>query len=262
MKKTVLLLVFLLANITAAFAQTELTDANVEEKVLVKNDRLIVLEFYTDWCGYCKKMKPIISDLANDYKDRVDFYKINADENKVDEALGVTGYPAYYFIKNSENLEVIEGAVSKESMAASIELLIHSDQLLELLQEYEEGDKEGEEEYNVWTLHDEPGELSEKNYQHIWDDSAKLNSLAWHVYKEHYVQYDFVRAIDIVKRSIELEANYANIDTHAALLYKTQNYTEALKKAIEAFEVAKLSGDDYSVTLELMEKIIEQIKKG
>ena len=259
MKKALFLLVFLFTNITV-FAQIELTDDEAEEKLLIKNDRLIVLEFYADWCGYCKKMKPIISDLANNYRDKVDFYKVNVDKNKVDDALGVTGYPAYYFIKNSENLEIIEGAVSKESMAATIELLIHSDQLLELLEESEEEEEEEEEEYSVWTLHDEPGELSKEKNQHIWDDSEKLNSLAWHVYKEHSVQYDFIRAIDFVKRSIELDANYENIDTHAALLYKTQNYTEALKKAIEAIEVAKVTGYDYSVTLELMEKIIEAMK--
>jgi len=251
MKKTLLLLAFLIANITA-FAQIKLTDENAEKKLLVENNRLIVLEFYADWCSYCKKMKPIMLDIVSAYGDKVDFYKINVDENEVDDALEVTSLPSYFFIKNGKTIEVIEGAMSKESMVASIELLYHSDELMELLEESEE--------YSVWTLHDESGELSKEKNQHIWNDSNKLNLLAWHVYMEHNDQNDINRAIELVKRSIQLDTNAANLDTHAALLYKTKNYKEALKKAVEAIRLAIADDMDYSTTLNLIEKIAEDME--
>jgi thioredoxin 1 len=91
-----------------AQAQTEITDDNAESKLLVNNDKLIVVDFYATWCGLCKIMDPILKELSEEYAGKVDFYKIDVDENAVDDALGVTAMPTYFFIKNSTNLDVVK----------------------------------------------------------------------------------------------------------------------------------------------------------
>lgn len=247
-KAVTLTFIFLFINHFSSYAQTELTDENAESKILIDNDRLIVLDFYATWCGPCKRMEPIVKELESIYTN-VDFYKIDVDKNKIDDALGITAMPTYLFIKNSDNLEQIEGAMSKVEMASLIEKHMN-----ESVTETNESEF-----YDATEHHGHTNEFTDDTTTEIWDSSSKLNSLAWHTYEEHEDVKSLLKAIKIVERSIELEATYYNLDTHAALFYKTGNYTKALKKAKKAIDIAKNEGLDYKSTTELIEKIIDEL---
>lgn len=241
-----------------AQAQTEITDENAESKLLVNNDKLIVVDFYATWCGPCKIMDPILKELSKEYAGKVDFYKIDVDENAVDDALGVTAMPTYFFIKNSTNLDVVKGAMSKGEMKSLIEKYVYYNTAD--IVEVEEVPEEGL--YNSFDINENHGtttEFSDQVVEEIWNDYSKLNSLAWHAYEHHDKIGDLLKAIEIVERSIELYKINANVDTHAALLFKTGNYTQALKKAKEAIEVAKKNGESYAETTQLMNKIIDKM---
>ncbi len=43
--------------------------------------RPVVVDFYADWCGPCKRLEPILRDVAHHYQGAVDFYRINVDQN-------------------------------------------------------------------------------------------------------------------------------------------------------------------------------------
>lgn len=229
-----------------SFAQTELTDENAEAKLLVNNNRLIVLDFYATWCGPCKRMDPIIKELENKYKSQVDFYKIDVDENTIDDKLEISAMPTYLFIKNSTNLEQIEGAMSKTSME-------------DLIKKHLNAVSESTASTSTSSDYIDLEDFSQTNIDKLWDSSSDLNSLAWNAYITNNDVKILLKAIKIVERSIELEKNYDNVDTHAALLYKTGNYTKALKKAKEAIDIAKKDGYEYTVTTELIENIIEEM---
>ena len=47
----------------------------------VVSPRPVVVDFYADWCGPCRRLAPILSDIAQYYEGEVDFYRINVDEN-------------------------------------------------------------------------------------------------------------------------------------------------------------------------------------
>jgi len=94
-----------------------------------------------------------------------------------------------------------------------------------------------------------------------WDDYSTLNSLAWNVYEVENDKEKIANAIVWVKRSIELDKNYYNTDTYAALLYKIGEYDKALLIAQEAIEIAKKYNDDFSATVKLIESIHMDLKK-
>ncbi len=117
-------------------------------------------------------------------------------------------------------------------------------------------------EYAYKTLeikHGDANEFSDSNLANIWTDANSLNDLAWHAYLEHNDIDVLLKAIKIIERSVALQRNTFNLDTHASLLYKTGNYTKALKKAKEAIESAKNDNIDYSETTKLIDKIIDKL---
>lgn len=93
-----------------------------------------------------------------------------------------------------------------------------------------------------------------------WNNWSRLNTLAWGVYENESDAKVLKTAIKWVKRSIELDKNYYNTDTYAALLYKTGNYKQALALAKQAITIAKKDKEDYSATTKLVAQIVQKMK--
>lgn len=93
----------------------------------------------------------------------------------------------------------------------------------------------------------------------IWNSSEDLNSLAWDYYLSENDVTKLEEAKKWVLRSMELDKNYHNTDTYAALLFKTGDLTEALKMAKQAIEIAKVAQVDYESTTKLINDIIEKL---
>jgi hypothetical protein len=87
------------------------------------------------------------------------------------------------------------------------------------------------------------------------ENPNELNSIAWNFYEKVSDKKMLEKASEWSKKAVELESNYANIDTHAAVLFKLGNKKEAQKYAELALKNAKEEGVDASDTEELLKKI-------
>jgi thioredoxin len=77
--------------------------------------RLLMVEFYADWCPPCKELDPILEEIAKESGDKVDIYKINTDKNPgLASAFRVTGIPHVVFIKNQEGVFSLSGLYPKK----------------------------------------------------------------------------------------------------------------------------------------------------
>lgn len=100
-----------------------ITDANFSE--LLETGLPIVLDFSATWCGPCKKIAPIIEELADEYDGRVIVGKCDVDENEVlTSKYGIRNIPTVLFIKNGEVVDKNVGAAPKSDFVTKIEALL------------------------------------------------------------------------------------------------------------------------------------------
>jgi thioredoxin len=104
-------------------------DANQFNKILeVSKDRLLVLDFYADWCPPCKELEPILEKIAEEQKDIVAVYKINVDRNhELSNSFRVTGIPHVAFVKNRKNVFSLTGLYPKNMYLKVIERFTETD---------------------------------------------------------------------------------------------------------------------------------------
>ena len=89
-------------------------------------------------------------------------------------------------------------------------------------------------------------------------DANMLNSIAWNFYEKVEDKEALIKAEGWAGKACELDKNYANLDTYAAVLYKVGKKDLALQTANKAIDVAKkekYTEEDYKATTELIEKI-------
>ena len=88
----------------------ELTDDNFEHEVL-QAGRPVVVDFWAPWCGPCKAVEPVLASLAETLGDRVEFTKLNIDENPVSASrYGVLSIPTAILFEHGEPKEAVVGA--------------------------------------------------------------------------------------------------------------------------------------------------------
>ena len=81
-----------------------------------------IIDFYADWCGPCKKVEPILKELAGEYKGKIIIYKINVDKEKaLASAFGIRSIPTYLFIPAEGVPQSTAGALPRESFVKVID---------------------------------------------------------------------------------------------------------------------------------------------
>ena len=79
-------------------------------------DRLLLIDFYADWCLPCKQLEPILEEIARKAKDYVDVYRIDLDANQsLAQGFEVRGIPYVAFVKNQAIVYRLEGLHPKNT---------------------------------------------------------------------------------------------------------------------------------------------------
>jgi len=126
--KTILISFFLFAimshNVTAQANSPKDTSIIVHAKpgitqdefnLLLNSDKLVLVDYYADWCIPCKKLAPVIEQISKEMKDKVTVVRVNQDENKpLMDALKVWELPTLQIYKNKTLQWTGEGVFPKE----------------------------------------------------------------------------------------------------------------------------------------------------
>ncbi|XP_017009366.2 thioredoxin-T [Drosophila takahashii] len=94
---------------------------DLDQQLALAEDKLVVIDFYANWCGPCKIIAPKLEELAELYSDRAVVLKVNVDENEdITLDYNVTSMPTFVFIKAGEVLELFVGG-NPDKLAKSME---------------------------------------------------------------------------------------------------------------------------------------------
>src|SRR5438105_15414230 len=97
------------------------TDGNFDDSVL-KSGAPVLVDFWAEWCGPCRRLGPTVDALATEYDGRVTVAKMNVDENpSVPGRFMIRGIPTMLIFKNGQLADQIVGLVPKEEIAKKLD---------------------------------------------------------------------------------------------------------------------------------------------
>lgn len=101
-------------------SEVKLTNQNFESEVL-KSDKMVLVDFYANWCGPCQMIAPILSEIAEEYSGKLKVGKINVDEEReLSSKYQVSSIPTLLLFKEGKIVKALVGFRSKSEIEEMI----------------------------------------------------------------------------------------------------------------------------------------------
>ncbi len=102
----------------------DVSDDNFEQEVL-KSTKPVLVDFWAPWCGPCRMVAPIVEELATEYDGKVEFVKVNTDDNpNTSVKYGIRSIPTLLVFKDGEAVGQIVGFRPKSDLKERLDAVI------------------------------------------------------------------------------------------------------------------------------------------
>ena len=102
----------------------EITDSSFDTEV-TQSDIPVLVDFWAEWCGPCRMIAPTIEELADEYKDKVKFGKIDTDKNReVPVKFDIQAIPTIILFNKGQIAHKFVGLTSKDDFKTELDALV------------------------------------------------------------------------------------------------------------------------------------------
>lgn len=85
-------------------------------------DKPAIIDFWAEWCVYCRKLAPVLEELAKEYEGQIYVYKVNTEEEReIAATFGIKSLPTLLFAPIDDTPQVIQGAIPKAELKKIID---------------------------------------------------------------------------------------------------------------------------------------------
>ena len=82
-----------------------------------KKPKKIMMDVYTNWCGPCKMLGPVIDELSTEFEGKIKIAKLNVDENQITaQKYGIMSIPTMILFENGKPVEKVQGFHPKQAL--------------------------------------------------------------------------------------------------------------------------------------------------
>ncbi|WP_027020096.1 thioredoxin [Corynebacterium sputi] len=101
---------------------TQIVTTDTFRTAVVESDKPVLVDFWAEWCGPCKKIAPVLEELSEELGDSVSIVKVNVDEERALATMfQIMSIPSLYVFKDGQKVDEIVGVQPKASIRAKLE---------------------------------------------------------------------------------------------------------------------------------------------
>src|ERR1700744_3205528 len=88
---------------------------------VIQSDKLVIVDFWAEWCGPCKMIAPLLDEVAKELPEKVKIVKVNVDnEQQLAQQYGIYNIPTLLFFKGGAVKEQVVGTAAKKVLVEKI----------------------------------------------------------------------------------------------------------------------------------------------
>lgn len=104
--------------------QVDLADkiSNESYQLIIKEEKVVLVDFYAPWCGPCKRMQPMLEEISRQFEGKAKIVRINIDENKkLSKRLGIDEIPFFKLYRNGKEIGNYIGELDRATFIRLLE---------------------------------------------------------------------------------------------------------------------------------------------
>ena len=91
------------------------------ESEVIQSSKLVIVDFWAEWCGPCKMIAPLLDEIARELPGKVKIVKVNVDEEQqLAQQYGIYNIPTMIFFKGGQVVESVMGTQAKKVLVEKI----------------------------------------------------------------------------------------------------------------------------------------------